>query len=58
MRTPYLVLAVTGGALDKGHWVAPTIFAAVTDELRIAREEGTAEPADDLTDPTLEGALR
>ena len=26
--------------------------------LRIAREEGTAEPADDLTDPTLEGALR
>lgn len=26
--------------------------------LRIAREEGAAEPADDLTDPTLEGALR
>lgn len=26
--------------------------------LRIAREEGSAEPADDRTDPTLEGALR
>ncbi|AJR26518.1 MULTISPECIES: aldehyde dehydrogenase family protein [Sphingobium] len=30
---------VTGGAFDKGHWVAPTIFADVKDEMRIAREE-------------------
>lgn len=30
---------VTGGDLDKGHWVAPTIFADVKDEMRIAREE-------------------
>jgi aldehyde dehydrogenase (NAD+) len=30
---------VTGGALDKGHYVAPTVFADVADEMRIAREE-------------------
>jgi aldehyde dehydrogenase (NAD+) len=30
---------VTGGALDKGHFVAPTVFADVADEMRIAREE-------------------
>ncbi|WP_336962619.1 aldehyde dehydrogenase family protein [Sphingobium aquiterrae] len=30
---------VTGGALDKGYYVAPTVFADVTDDMRIAREE-------------------
>ncbi|WP_157218188.1 aldehyde dehydrogenase family protein [Flavisphingomonas formosensis] len=30
---------VTGGELDKGHFVAPTVFADVKDEMRIAREE-------------------
>ncbi len=30
---------VTGDGFDKGHWVAPTIFADVEDEMRIAREE-------------------
>ena len=30
---------VTGGDLDKGHWVAPTLFADVSDGMRIAREE-------------------
>ncbi|CAN5153513.1 aldehyde dehydrogenase family protein [soil metagenome] len=30
---------VTGGAFDLGHYVAPTVFADVHDEMRIAREE-------------------
>ncbi|BAV63716.1 aldehyde dehydrogenase family protein [Sphingobium cloacae] len=30
---------VTGGDLDKGHYVAPTVFADVKDDMRIAREE-------------------
>ena len=30
---------VTGGALDKGHFVEPTVFADVADEMRIARDE-------------------
>ncbi|RVT94750.1 aldehyde dehydrogenase family protein [Sphingomonas crocodyli] len=30
---------VTDGGLDTGHWVAPTVFADVNDEMRIAREE-------------------
>ncbi len=30
---------VTGEGFDKGHWVAPTIFADVRDDMRIAREE-------------------
>lgn len=30
---------VTGGDLDKGHFVAPTVFADVKDDMRIAREE-------------------
>ncbi len=30
---------VTGGELDKGHWIAPTIFADVRDDMRIAQEE-------------------
>lgn len=30
---------VTGEGFDAGHWVAPTIFADVRDDMRIAREE-------------------
>ncbi|SCW46373.1 aldehyde dehydrogenase (NAD+) [Sphingobium faniae] len=29
----------TGGDLDKGHYVAPTVFADVKDDMRIAQEE-------------------
>jgi aldehyde dehydrogenase (NAD+) len=29
----------TGGIFDKGHWVEPTIFTDVTNDMRIAREE-------------------
>lgn len=46
---------VTGGALDKGYWVAPTLFADVGDDMRIAREEifgpvGCILPFDDFDD--------
>ncbi|MBH1998030.1 MAG: aldehyde dehydrogenase family protein [Sphingomonadaceae bacterium] len=30
---------VTGDGFDAGHWVAPTVFADVRDDMRIAREE-------------------
>jgi aldehyde dehydrogenase (NAD+) len=32
-------MRLTGGEFDKGHYVAPTVFADVADDMRIAREE-------------------
>jgi len=46
---------LTGGALGDGYFVAPTVFADVTDDMRIAREEIfgpviSALPFDDVED--------
>jgi aldehyde dehydrogenase (NAD+) len=46
---------LTEGALARGYFVAPTVFAGVSDDMRIAREEIfgpvlSALPFDDITD--------